>query len=394
MFIKSVRASFSLPVFDLAFRPLFLLASLFGIIALLYWGCVWNGWVNQRNALLTSLWHGHEMMFGFVGAVLVGFLLTAVQTWTGLRSIHGKQCALLVGCWLVGRVAMWPAVNLPSWLMILLDSSFFIYAGLVLTKLIYQKKQARNYFSVVVLLLLIFTNINFHLSSQMQQFETARNSLYSAVFLVTLMMAVIGGRIIPMFTANATQIPARPRVLWLDRVTLFAVWLVVVVFFLQLQSWIPDYLLAIMLVIAACLTAIRCACWRFLTTLSHPLLWSLHLSYWCIPLGLSLLAYHYAGGIVSMTDALHALTVGGMGGLILSMMSRVSLGHTGRPIIASSKIKVAFICMFVAGLVRVLMFTVFSGILLGLWLSILFWVLAYSLFLYQYTPIMFAQKKG
>ncbi|KKM93611.1 hypothetical protein LCGC14_1206700, partial [marine sediment metagenome] len=236
--------------------------------------------------------------------------------------------------------------------------------------------------------------INFHLSSQTQQFETASNSLYSAVFLITLMMAVIGGRIIPMFTANATQIPARSRRLWLDRVALFAVWLVVVVFFLQLQSWIPDYLLAIMLLIAACLTALRCACWRFFTTLSHPLLWSLHLSYWCIPLGLSLLAYHYALGFVSINDALHTLTVGGMGGLILSMMSRVSLGHTGRPIIASSKMKVAFICMFVAGFVRVLMFTVFQGSLLALWLSIFFWVFAYSLFLYQYIPILFAQSKG
>ncbi len=394
MSIKSCRAFFSLPVFDLAFRPLFLLASLFGIIALLYWGGVWNGRVNQSHALPATLWHGHEMMFGFVGAVLVGFLLTAVQTWTGLRSIHGLQCALLVGCWLVGRIAMWPAVGLPSWLVILLDSSFFIYAGLFLAKLIYQKKQKRNYFAVVVLLLLIFTNVNFHLSSQAQQFETASNSLYSAVFLITLMMAVIGGRIIPMFTANATQIPARHRLLWLDRAALFSVWLIVAVFFLQLQAWIADYLLAVMLLIAACLTAIRCACWRFFTTLSHPLLWSLHLSYWCIPLGLCLLAYHYAGGSVSMNDALHALTVGGMGGLILSMISRVSLGHTGRPIIASSKIKIAFICVLIAGLVRTLMFSVFSASLLSLWLSILLWVLAYSIFLYQYTPILFAERKG
>ncbi|MEC9411266.1 MAG: NnrS family protein, partial [Pseudomonadota bacterium] len=247
MRITSSRAFFSQPVFDLAFRPLFLLASLFGIIALLYWGGVWNGWVNPSHALPATLWHGHEMMFGFVGAVLVGFLLTAVQTWTGLRSIHGQQCALLVGFWLVGRIAMWPAVSLPSWLVILLDSSFFIYAGLFLAKLVYQKKQKRNYFAVVVLLLLIFTNINFHLSSQLQQFETASNSLYSAVFLITLMMAVIGGRIIPMFTSNTTQIPARPRWTWLDRAALFSVWLIVAVFFLQLQTWIPASVLAIML---------------------------------------------------------------------------------------------------------------------------------------------------
>ena len=178
MSIKSCRAFFSLPVFDLAFRPLFLLASLFGIIALLYWGGVWNGWVNQSHALPATLWHGHEMMFGFVGAVLVGFLLTAVQTWTGLRSIHGLQCALLVGCWLVGRIAMWPAVGLPSWLVILLDSSFFIYAGLFLAKLISQKKQKRHYFAAAVLLLLIFTNVNLHLSRQAQPFETGSNWQY------------------------------------------------------------------------------------------------------------------------------------------------------------------------------------------------------------------------
>jgi uncharacterized protein involved in response to NO len=95
-----------------------------------------------------------------------------------------------------------------------------------------------------------------------------------------------------------------------------------------------------------------------------------------------------------MNDALHALTVGGMGGLILNMMSRVSLGHTGRPIIASSKIKIAFICVLIAGLDRTLMFSVFSASLFSLWLSILLWVLAYSIFLYQYTPILFAERVG
>ncbi|WP_292441565.1 NnrS family protein [Methylophaga sp.] len=380
-------------VLDLAFRPFFLLGAVFSVIALLLWGANLHGWLTHAYHGYTPLWHGHEMLFGFVAAILVGFLLTAVQNWTGLRSAHGKALLLLILLWLAGRLAVWFAGFMPWWLVIIIDGSFLLYAAGLLASLLLKKQQKRNYFAVLALLLLTADNVVFHLGVASGNLQTATHALHSVILLITLLMTVIGGRVIPMFTGNTTQIPPRTRIQWLDKAGLGFLWVIVVIFLFQLQIYLPDKLLAVIFSFSAVLIAGRCALWRAMSTRRHPLLWSLHLSYWFIPLGLGLIACHYAGMALSLSTALHALTVGAMGGLILSMISRVSLGHTGRPIVATPLIKLAFLLVLAAALSRVGLILIIPAFSLwAWWLSIGLWVMAYTLFLYRYSAILLSPR--
>jgi uncharacterized protein involved in response to NO len=380
------------PVLDLAFRPFFILGSLFGIIALILWAFLLsnNDLVNPVYPVL--LWHGHEMLYGFVAAFLVGFLLTAIQNWTGLRSVHGRSLLLLVMLWLAGRMVMWPGVEIHAQMRFLADSSFLLLSAVFVGRLLQRKAQKRNYFAVVVLLILLADNFIFHYALQTGDWLMARQSLYSVVFVITLMMTVIGGRVIPMFTANTTQIPARPRKAWVDKTGLVLLWLIVVIFLLQLQTNLKAEIVAVLLILAAVFIGLRCSQWRLMSTWRHPLLWSLHLAYWCIPLALCLVALHYAGWL-ALSMGLHTLTVGAMAGLILSMIARVSLGHTGRRIIASRLITVAMVMILLAAVVRVPMAALLTEHSLAVWyLSITLWVIAFSLFLYHYVPILIAAR--
>ncbi len=378
---------------ELAFRPFFLLGAAFSIIALLFWGASLQGWQNEAYHGYSQLWHGHEMLFGFVAAILVGFLLTAVQNWTGLRSAHGKSLLLLILLWLVGRLAVWYAAQLPWWLVTVVDSGFLVAAAWLLAQLLIKKQQRRNYFALAALLLLTADNVVFHLAVANGHLQVATQALHSVILLITLLMTVIGGRVIPMFTGNTTQIPPRARIEWLDKAGLALLWGMVAIYIFQLQSYLAESLLAVLFAVTASLIGLRCAMWRPLSTAKHALLWSLHLSYWFIPLGLLLMACHYAGLAVSLSTALHALTAGAMGGLILSMMSRVSLGHSGRPIIATPLIKLALGLVLLAALSRVgLVLISPSHSLWAWWLSIVLWSMAYGLFLFRYTPILIAPR--
>ncbi len=378
---------------DLAFRPFFLLGAAFSMIALWLWGANLHGWVSYAYHGYSQLWHGHEMLFGFVAAILVGFLLTAVQNWTGLRSAHGKVLILLISLWLLGRFTVWFAVTLPWWLVIVVDSSFLLTAAWLLARLLIKKQQRRNYFAVGALLLLTADNLVFHFAVAAGHFQVATRSLHSVILLITLLMTVIGGRVIPMFTGNTTQISPRPRIEVLDKAGLGLLWALVAIYIFQLQAYLADSLLAVLFAITALFIAARCALWRPLSTFRHALLWSLHLSYWFTPLGLFLIACHYVGLAISLSTALHALTVGAMGGLILSMISRVSLGHTGRPITAVLVIRLALGLVLLAALTRVgLVILAPSLSLWAWWLSMAFWSLAYGIFLYRYTPILISPR--
>lgn len=386
-----MKIALTTALLDLAFRPLFILGSLFSILALLIWGVFLSNTGSVASILPMQLWHGHEMLYGFVAAILIGFLLTAVQSWTGLRSINGISLIVLCLLWLSGRLTMWPFVEIDWSLRLIADCSFLLTSAFFLGRLLYLKRQKRNYFAVLAVLLLVADNIIFHISIQAGNLVTATQSLYSVILILTLMMAVIGGRVIPMFTANATQIPPRRRINVLDNTGLCLMWLLVLVYLVQLQTLIPPALLCALFLSTALLTAIRCLQWRFRTTNGHPLLWSLHIGYWCIPIGLALFGLHYAG-MMSFSIGLHTLTVGAMGGLILSMISRVSLGHTGRGIIANPIITLSLSMILIAGLFRVIAFVFAEYSQQIWWLSIALWIAAYLLFLIQYVPILISPR--
>ncbi len=396
------------PLLRLAFRPLFLLGGAFSALAMLLWGLALFGYIDFKPVGNILFWHSHEMIFGFACAIVIGFLLTAMQNWTGLRAPHGKPLLWLVSCWLGARLLLLSGAALPLWLVAAVDLLFLPLAALLLAKPILAVKQWRNLFFVPVLLLLTLCNGLSWAGLYLQDYALQQHGLYNAVLLITLLMTVVGGRVLPMFTANGTQTKKVEPIVWLDKLALGALWLVFLQQFLKLENVLPPQVIASFYLVAAVLIAIRCLRWKIWITFRVPLLWSLHLAYWFIPLGLGLFALHYfgAGAGASVDDgnnllsfqilkstAMHALTAGAMGSMILAMMARVSLGHTGRPLQVSPLMIPAFVLVIGAGICRSLLLPLLpqmSRPLLAL--AVIFWVLAYGLFCSCYARILTSDR--
>lgn len=375
--------------FDMAFRPLFWLGALFSVTALTLW-------VLQLNSLLTIApyggsyaWHQHEMLFGFFAAIVAGFLLTAVQNWTARHCIGGVALALLVAVWALARVAMlWPQL-LGSAGSALLDWAFLPLAALVLARPLVQARQWRNLFFVPLLLLMALLNGLFHLSVAGAIDRELVKISHSMVLLVAVVMTIMGGRVIPMFSANGTNTPRVAAIVWLERVAIASVF---VVFALSLLPQLHPWLAALSFAVAAVAGLARAIRWRLWVCLTTPLVWSLQLSYLLMAVGLLLLASHAALGSPSASMGYHMLTVGGMGLMILSMICRVALGHTGRPIVANGWLLTALLFMLAAALVRTLGAALTVNSLQALTLAAIFWVLAYSIFIGYYAPIVFRPR--
>ncbi|MAR73601.1 MULTISPECIES: NnrS family protein [unclassified Halomonas] len=377
-----------LPLARLAFRPFFLLAAAFSVVALLVWLAFWHGIfvLSPRAGMLW--WHQHEMLFGVVGAVVSGFLLTAVQTWTGLRGLHGAPLLGLVALWLGARLGLAFPV-LPQALVMALDVGFLLIVCAVMAVMVIRAKRWRNLIFVPVLAILAGANLGSHLGVLQGDPELVRQSSYLAVLLVTLIMGVLGGRVIPMFTANRLGLKRRPALPWLEGLALGSLALAVVLQLARtLGGGLPDSVLALALLVAALAHPLRLIRWQGRATGREPLLWSLHLSYAFVPLGLLLWALGL-WGVGRAELGVHAITVGAMGTMMLSMMSRVSLGHTGRPMCCLPGIGVALGLLVAAGLSRSLVLALWPSVTHWVYsLSILLWCLGYAIFLAHYVPIL------
>lgn len=378
-----------IPLLRQAFRPLFLFGAIFSVVAMLLWGLTIAGHINIQFVGNQLFWHSHEMIFGFVSAIIIGFLLTAVQSWTGERAPHGKNLFIIVALWLAGRLALLFGAGLPVWLVIVIDLSFLPISAYLLAKPILRVKQTRNLFFIPVLLLLTTCNALMYAGLLLDRPDIQQTGSLSAVLLITLLMTVLGGRVIPMFTANGTQTPKVNVIPWLDKYALLSVWLLFALHLLTVTRFIPASVLSVLFGISAVLVFIRACRWKIWITLNVPLLWSLHIGYWFIPLGLLLFSGHHAGLDISYSIALHALTAGAMGTMILSMMSRVSLGHSGRALKPKRLISLAFILIIAVGLTRTMLIWLLpTQTTFWLWFSVLAWVAAYLLYVIIYFPIL------
>lgn len=211
--------------------------------------------------------------------------------------------------------------------------------------------------------------------------------LHGMVMLVTLLVALLGGRVIPMFTANGTQTPKVLPIKWLEITSLLSLFIIFVGLIAGLSTY--SMLLGLMCAISALLHLYRILRWRPWVTLKVPLVWSLHFAMLFIPIGLFMMSLHFLLDIISFSAALHSLTVGVIGGMILAMMSRVSLGHTGRPLTSSPLITFAFVSVLAAALLRSVFVAVFPANVIQLWLvSGIFWCVAFALFVWVYLPIL------
>ena len=316
------------PLWQQAFRPFFLFSCIFAILSIGAWALVQAGELFFMPYGGVTFWHAHEMLFGFVAAIIVGFLLTAVQSWTGLRATHGKPLIALFTLWLLARVCMLLDIFSMQWITALIDINFLLLAAFFMAKLVLKVKQYRNLIFVPILLLLATANLFTHLSVMTGEIHFYTQGIYSTVMIITLIMTVVAGRVFPMFTANGTQTKKVDNLAWLEKSVISLTAITLLIHFFGLQQMISSKLMVLLFIFCSLGHSIRAIRWRPQVTFNTPLVWSLHLAYWFIPVSFLLFALHYAGLNISTSNALHGLTAGAMSSLILAMIARISLGHS------------------------------------------------------------------
>lgn len=371
-------------LFNLGFRPFYLLAALFAAFAVPAWVFALRGHGWPAGYLEGLMWHEHEMVFGFALAVIAGFLLTAGRVWTGLATPRGWPLALLAAHWLAARVLI---VTGPAPLAALVDAAFPFVLAAAMARVIFGARNARNYFVVALLVALGLANAGFHLAMLGVIRMPAATAVQAALYLILTLLIVMAGRVVPSFTANALPtagVKLRPR---LDRVALGVTLVAFAGAVLGWGGW-PEAALAFA---AAALHAARQAGWAPLATRRRPILWILHLSHAWIPVGFVLLGLA-ALGIVIQAAALHAFAVGALSGTIVGMITRTALGHTGRPLVAGRAETAAYVLVHCAAVARVAAAIVLVAYMPLVELSGVLWSAAFLVYAVTYAPRLAAPR--
>jgi uncharacterized protein involved in response to NO len=368
-------------VLSYTFRPFFLLAAVSAVVLLGYWMLLLNGLTPPRAGFNALNWHGHEMIVGFALAVVAGFVLSAVATWTGRPPVNGLAVAWLVVTWLSGRLAMFAAGNMPDTVVGALDMLFPLTLCYFVAREIFGARNKRNYKIVAILFVFAAGNLGYHIVD-------SGVAIYFLIHIVLLLVALIGGRIVPSFTANWLRgqgiltLPSNNLVI--DRIAIALTVLVgVVVVFYPERS-----LLAFLAMAAAAMHAVRVMQWCGLQTVRNPLLLILHVAYWWLPVGYAMLGLASLGLVFTPATALHALTMGAIGSMVLAMITRVPLGHTGRPLHASRVTVVAYVVLTLAVIARILSPWAEAGYLSMVNIAAIGWCLAFAIFIQVYWPVL------
>lgn len=362
----------------LAFRPFYLLAALFAAVAVPVWAVAYSG--GLELPIPGMWWHAHEMIFGFAVAVIIGFLFTAGRNWTGLDTPAGTPLVALAVLWLAGRLAM--AFGSGVWVAII-DIAFLPVAAALLLRVLLKAKSKRNYFVGVLPGLLALTNLLFHLAVLGVLEIDPLMAMHLALGLIVVLETVIGGRVIPMFTFNAVRGIKQWRDPRLDWAAAIATGVALLLWALGAGAWAGGVSL-----LAAILQALRLGGWNPWATRGVPLLWVLHLAYLWIPLGLALIALTQFG-VLPRSAGIHALAIGATGGLIIGMITRTALGHTGRMLVAGPIETLAYALVLLAALVRVLSVALIPAALVGgIHAAAMLWSLGFAVYLWRYTPFL------
>ncbi len=378
----------SLVPFAYGFRPFFLLAGLYAAVSIAAWLWLYRSGGWPLAALPPQHWHGHEMIFGFIAAAIAGFLLTAVPSWTGSRGVAGAPLIALTLLWLAGRVVFALGQGVPVWLLAAGELGFVPALMLTVAPALLRGNN-RNWPMLVLLAAFWCADAAFLVGLANGDPLVGRAALLAAVNIVLVLTTIIGGRIVPAFTGNALRtggaagsVRSTPL---LERLVLLAMLAIVVC-----DVWLPDHPVTVAIVACAALLHLwRLAGWQGWRTAKQPIVWVLHVAYLWLPLGLGLKAAWLGGGFGWAAHWLHALGAGAAGMMILAVMTRASLGHTGRPLRVHGSIAVAYGLLAAAILVRVAgphviplgygAVTMAAGVL---------WIAAFLVYLVVYAPIL------
>jgi uncharacterized protein involved in response to NO len=378
-------------VLSYAFRPMFLAAGSWAILSLVLWLCVFLGWMQLPTRFDPLAWHIHEMLFGLVMAAVAGFLLTAIPNWTSRLPVRGNPLALLTGLWLLGRIACLISMDLPAWLAVVADLSFPVALLAVAAREIIAGRNWRNLPMTAPLAVFIAADLLMHLESLGVAVPSGlgwRLGLAAPIVLIS----IIGGRIIPSFTRNwlskrdITRLPALHGAV--DSAALGALHGGLI-----LWAVFPDLRLAgLLLVIAAALNAWRLARWAGDATRAEPLLFILHVGYGWVVVGAALLGLSILRTGVPVASAIHALTAGAIAVMILAVMPRVTLGHTGRGLTANRTTVAMFVLINVAAISRVCASWYTDDLMILLGLSATCRIAAFGLFEIVYGPMLLTRQ--
>lgn len=374
-------------IWNLAFRPFFLFGSVYSAIAMV----IWLSFLSGRSAfgeMDPFIWHSHEMIYGFVTAIIAGFILTVVQNWTGIPGLKGSRLKFLFALWLMGRILMWIPGS-PALLTAAVDLSFFPVLTFFLIPYFRSPELGTERFFYLFFLLFFAGNLLVHLETVgLDPFHFSEGTAHVGIrigldsaLLVTLFMS---GRVIPFFTESSIA-RAQPRTyVWTERLApATAAAFVFGDFFFR-----GTVVLASIAFITALVHAIRLAGWQVRRIRRVPLIWVLHLAYLWIVIGLGLSGLAALGKLpVSLST--HAFTVGGLGLMIYGMISRVSLGHTGRRLHPTAWTVGGYALLAIAAVVRVFTPLFPTVNVQWVWLGAgICWTIAFFIFIVQYSPIL------
>ncbi|MEO7393187.1 MAG: NnrS family protein [Ramlibacter sp.] len=330
-------------LWQLGFRPFYLLASIFAAISIGLWALQFTGWLG-RPYLDGPMWHAHEILFGFALAVVVGFLFTAGRNWSSRPTPAGPLLAALAALWVAGRVLV---LTPWGWAAAIVDTAFPLAAAIALAIPFIAAGLRRNYFFIALLVLMSFASLAVHLDRLGIYAIPGWLGIQVALDALLFIMAVMGGRVIPMFTNSGVPGAGAARHPLVEKA---ALGLILVLLGTDVLQWH-----GISAAVAAAGSAAHLArwlLWRPWKTGRTPLVWVLHLAYAWLPLHLAVRSLAQFGWLPAST-AVHALTVGCAGGLIIGMMVRTARGHTARPLLADRWDVACFVLVSAAALVRV-----------------------------------------
>jgi len=383
---RGTGAARRLAVFNYGFRPFFLAAGLWPVAAMALWLAALHGH-QLPSAFGPVAWHAHEMLYGFVVAAAAGFLLTAIPNWTGRLPVSGWPLALLAGLWLAGRLAVATSAVSGAALAAVVDCAFLAALLLFALREVARGRNWRNLPIVAALAVLLTGNVLSHLAV-LGLLDDPLPGVRVGIATMAMLISLIGGRVVPSFTRNwlkkrgESRFPAPA-----DRFDHAVLGVTLV----GLLTWLVRPFGAaagLMLLLAAAAQAVRLARWRGQRTGAEPLVWVLHAGYAWLPLGLLLLAASALLPAWPQSAALHALTAGAMGTMILAVTTRATLGHTARELHAGPATTAAYLLVIAGALLRLATPLMPAVTMPAVGASATLWAGGYLVFAVVYGPML------
>ncbi|ETD72922.1 short-chain dehydrogenase [Pelistega indica] len=366
--------------FALGFRPLYLLCAIWAVISIAIWIFAPSYLMGQMNNVW---WHAHEMLWGFVASIAVAFLLTASATWTGSNPLKSWPLASLCGLWLIARIAYLIPGNIPFFIAGVSDVAFFLYAAWALAKVLLKAKSKQNYPLAIALIGLGLANASYLITVYIGRFDLLRTGFAIGMLVMSYIALLIGRRVIPFFAQRGAGLDI-PRS---EKSGRYQLWIAIVAVACLIVGL--EEVTGIALIALGIITLYQLYTWKPLGVCKVPLLWVLYIAYAFLGIGFIISSLYFLPLQLGIPPAtfVHFVGMGGFSVMIIGMMTRTALGHTGRPLKASKLMVVAYVCVILATVIRlVAIFVPFATPLLHIAATL--WIIAFGAYVYQYGPYL------